>query len=101
MMLHAIASLVLAAGQPAPDPAPPYGYDQPADEATETAEEAADEALEAAEDAAEAAAEAVEEATEAVEEAAEDEAMVCRRQSYYDDFGRQRSRKSCRPRDDG
>jgi hypothetical protein len=35
---------------------------------------------------------------EAVEDAEEEEEMVCRRVHYIDDFGRQRSRKSCTPR---
>ena len=45
--------------------------------------------------------EAVEPEEEAVEEEPEpDQPMVCRRQTVFNEFGRQRSRKVCRPRDE-
>jgi hypothetical protein len=70
------------------------------DEAVEAVEEAAEAAAEAGEAAAEAAADAAEAAAEAVEAQEDDgdSGIVCRRVTYYDDFGRQRSRRSCGPR---
>lgn len=120
MIVAALAPLLLVSlGQPPSDyqPVPAPSYQQEDDVVGQPDPyEAADQAAEEADEAAEAAAEAVEEAADAVEaeadaaEAAADraeasdeeaeqyEAEVCRRVHYVDDFGRQRSRKSCRPR---
>lgn len=97
MMLAAVASLLLIAGQPPAADPDPVDYEEAAEQAEEAAEateQSLDEAIEAAEDAAEARAEVA-----AADVGNDDGGRICRRQSYYDDFGRQRSRKSCRPRD--
>ena len=96
MILAAVASLLLAAGQtPPPDPAPPpEEHEQAADGPAAAALETSDETTEPITDAGE-----VIDVRGIHPNEDEDSGMVCRRQSYYDDFGRQRSRKSCRPRD--
>lgn len=80
-------------GEP-PEPADAYpgeesanGFDDQAANEPDSTEDA-----EAAEEAVEAAAE------EAEEDSEEQEVIVCRRVHYVDDFGRTRSRRSCRPR---
>lgn len=113
MVLALFASLLFAA-QPvqAAPPSPAGGQPEPVtteakvDEAAEAADEASEAAREATEEATEEAGEAADEAREAATEAAaaageaaeEAEERTCRRLSFYDDFGRLRSRKSCRPR---
>lgn len=111
MALPELASFFLiaaaAALQPAPaervEPATPTAaVERAAEEAAEAVEEAAQEtadvAAEAAGEAAEEAGEAAEEAAEAAAESQPDEPEVCRRTQYVDDFGRNRSRRICRPR---
>lgn len=61
------------------EPAPAGEVEDPDDAAVDSSDQAADDA-----------------ADEAEEE--EEEEVVCRRVHYVDDFGRQRSRKSCTPR---
>lgn len=110
MISAAVASLLLvaAAQNPAADAAtdkPPESHEAGLTLEEEQALDDAADALEAADQTAEEAAEEVVEAAEAAgtggaaEIGEEEDARICRRQSYYDDFGRQRSRKSCRPRD--
>jgi len=74
-----------------PEEEPANGFDDEAADEPDPADgsEAADEAVEAAAEAAE---------EDSARESEEEEDMVCRRVHYADDFGRQRSRKSCRPR---
>ena len=59
------------------EPAPAEEVEDPDDGVVDSSDEAADDSAEQAE---------------------EEEEMVCRRVHYIDDFGRQRSRKSCTPR---
>ncbi len=59
------------------EPAPAEEVEDPDDAVVDSSDEAADDSGEGAE---------------------EEEEMVCRRVHYIDDFGRQRSRKSCTPR---
>ncbi len=112
MIVAALAPLLLVslAQSPSSDyepvPAPSYqqendvvGQPDPYEAAEEAAEEADEAAAEAVEDAADAAeAEAEQADDQSAREEQEYEAEVCRRVHYVDDFGRQRSRKSCRPR---
>lgn len=70
---------------------PVNGYEAEPGEASEPDDGAGD-ADERAEDRADAADD------DSADEADEEEERVCRRVHYIDDFGRQRSRKSCRPR---
>ena len=96
-----VASLLLVPPSEAPPPSENGAesgesdnsrYQAGAEEALEAAEEAADEAAEAVEEAAEQASEAAEEADES------DGGQICHRRQETDRFGRQRSRKICRPR---
>ena len=95
----------------APDPADAYGQEQPvggpaeepypADEPANGFEDEAngqepDETDEQADRPADPVTDEADEMTEEAEE--EEEDVVCRRVHYVDDFGRQRSRKSCTPR---
>ena len=105
MILAVFASLLLA--QPASTPPPEYGAEtagvQNGHQDHDATREDPGEADEAASEAAEESAERTEEASEAAEEADEVQVeenpdMVCRRRHVYDDYGRRRSRKVCRPR---
>ena len=95
-MLAAFSQQHTTRNDEAPPPADALAADAAANgEATEAVEEAAEEAAEAAE---EAAAEAADAAAEAAAEAGGDEAEVCHRRTFYDEFGRRRSRRVCTPR---
>ncbi|HEV2866205.1 MAG TPA: hypothetical protein VGX37_06790 [Allosphingosinicella sp.] len=115
MILPLFASLLLLAAQdpsayPQPDPAADATQDAYPTDATQDAADAQADALEAEADAVEAAAEAAGAAAEAAEQAAQaaadaaqqaeepEEPVVCRRRSVYNEFGRQRSTRVCRPR---
>jgi hypothetical protein len=115
MIVAVFASLLLvsAAQDPAayPEVTPPSETSEPQNDGTYPQEpvygaepaEAAEQAAEAAEQAAEAVEAAAQQTSETAEQAAEgveqyvEEPQVCRRQTTYE-FGRQRSRKVCRPR---
>ncbi|MGZ8282452.1 MAG: hypothetical protein ACXWUN_05810 [Allosphingosinicella sp.] len=107
MIVKLFAFVLLAAAGQAPDPAEPaatpahaedHGNGQEPEEAAEAAAGAAEAAAEAVEAAAEEAAQAAEVAAEAAEPDDGDSGIVCRRVTYFNDFGRQRSRRSCGPR---
>ena len=104
MMLAMFASLLLAAAAQQPEPTPADSY-EPAPEATyqpadyDNGEAPAEENLQPMEPV-EPEQPVADGPVEEAAEAAEDVDMVCRRTTYYDDFGRQRARRSCRPRDD-
>ena len=119
MIVAAIAPLlfVYLAQSPPPDPAPdpaagygqeqpvggpleePYPADEPANGFADEASTDEAEPIESPEQTDRPADPVADEADEQTEEAEEeDEDLVCRRVHYIDDFGRQRSRKSCTPR---
>ena len=98
LLIAAAAALQPAPAEPVEPATPTAAVEQAAEEAAEAVEEAAEEAAEAAGEAAEEAGEAAQEAADAAAESQPDEPEVCRRTQYVDDFGRNRSRKICRPR---
>ena len=113
MIVSVLASLLLTAAQPAP--ADDAAVDADAvtttetealeqaadalDDAAEAASETADAAADAA-DAAEEAADAAEAAAEAAEAEAEEVPQICRRRNVQDTFGKMKSIKVCRPKDE-
>ena len=105
MIVAMLASLLLVATAQTPPPepepvdaAPSYEDEQQAngyeEEITDDTQAAEDD-QQATEPDGEPAPQAAE---DSADEAVEHEDLVCRRVHYSDDFGRQRSRKSCRPR---
>ena len=104
MMLAMFASLLLAAAAQQPEPAPDDSYD-PASEAQyepadyENGDAPAEENLQPVEPA-EPDQPAADVPAEEEVDVADDVDTVCRRITYYDDFGRLRARRSCRPRDE-
>ena len=104
MMLAMFASLLLAAAAQQPEPAPVDSY-EPAPEAPyqaadyDNGEAPAEENLQPVARP-EPEQPVAEPPVEEAESMAEDVETVCRRTSYFDEFGRQRSRRTCRPRDE-